>query len=167
MTTRHIVLAIAGLFLALLFTLGTIHAASHGTKADNLEITGAWARATPPRAKNGGAFLTVTNHGMVADKLVAASTEMAKKTELHNHINDNGIMRMRHVPHVEVPAHGQAVLKPGSYHVMMMGLKGPLREGEMLMVKLTFKKAGTVMVHMPIMKGTAMPKGVKMQHKHN
>ena len=69
---------------------------------------------------------------------------------------------MRQVPHIDVPMHGQAVLKPGSYHVMMMGVKAPLVDGSSIMVKLTFEKAGDVMVHMPVKKaGGAMKKMMK------
>ena len=165
--TVRIPLLLAGL-LSLFILPFTADADSHGTKAGNLEITGAWARATPPGAKNGGAFLTVQNHGMQDDKLVSAAGDMAKKVELHNHINDNGVMRMREVPFIDVPKHGQAVLKPGSYHVMMLGLKAPLKEGASIMVKLTFEKAGDVMVHMPIMKGSGKAmKGMKHGHDMN
>ncbi|MBT6095162.1 MAG: copper chaperone PCu(A)C [Rhodospirillaceae bacterium] len=158
----RIPLLFAGLLSLFILPFNGAIADSHGMMVGKLEITGAWARATPPSAKNGGAFLTVSNHGATADKLISASTDAAKKTELHNHINDNGVMRMRQVPHIDVPMHGQAVLKPGSYHVMMMGVKAPLVDGSSIMVKLTFEKAGDVMVHMPVKKaGGAMKKMMK------
>ncbi len=164
--TLRIPLLIAGLLSLFILPFHAAIAGSHGIKVGELEITGAWARATPPGSKNGGAFLTVTNRGMAADKLIAASTSASKKTELHNHINDNGVMRMRQVPHIDVPMHGAAVLKPGSYHVMMMGLKAPLADGSSIMVKLTFEKAGDVMVHMPVKKGNAGMMKKKMKHSH-
>jgi len=83
--------------------------------AADLEITGAWARATPPGAKNGGAYLTVVNHGP-ADKLVAAGGTVAARIELHSHTMEGGVMKMRQVPFIDVPMHGQAVLKPGGIH---------------------------------------------------
>ncbi len=167
MKTLRFPLPLAGLItlFALLILAGPAPAADM-TKVGELEISGAWARATPPGSKNGGAFLTVANHGMAADKLVSAASDVANRVELHNHINDNGVMRMRQVPFIPVPMHGKAELKPGSYHVMFMGLKAPLKEGSMVMVKLTFEKAGDVMVHMPVLKGMGkMKPGQMMNHK--
>jgi len=168
MQTLRTPLPLAGLFtLFALLILAQPAPAADTIKQGALEISGAWARATPPGSKNGGAFLTVTNAGGGDDKLMAAASDVANRVELHNHINDNGVMRMRQVPFIPVPKGGKAELKPGSYHVMFMGLKAPLKEGGMVMVKLTFEKAGEVMVHMPVLKGMGkMKPGMMMNHKH-
>ena len=159
---------LGGLFFFILNEPAPCLAASDRTVVGKLEITQAWARATPPSAKNGVAFMVISNHGMSADKLTALNSKASGKTELHSHINENGIMRMRRIKHIHIPGHGQAILKPGSYHVMFIGLKTPFKEGDTVMVKLRFEKAGEILLHMPIKKGGAMAKGdVKIKHKHN
>ena len=168
MIISRILAVFGGLLLVILSEHALCQAASHGTMVGKLEITQAWARATPPGAKNGVAFMIISNHGMSADKLTALNSKASDKTELHNHTNENGIMRMRRVPHIHIPRHSQAVLKPGSYHVMFIGLKTPFKEGDTVMVKLRFEKAGEKLLHMPIKKGGAMANGdVKIKHKHN
>jgi copper(I)-binding protein len=108
-----------------------------------LQIEKPWARATVPGAKVGGGYMTIRNAG-AADKLVSASSPVAARVELHVHINDNGVMKMREVPGYDVPAKGSFELKPGGAHLMFMDLKRPLKEGEKLPVKLKFEKAGEV-----------------------
>jgi copper(I)-binding protein len=108
-----------------------------------LQIEKPWARATVPGAKVGGGYMTIRNAG-AADKLVSASSPVAARVEMHVHINDNGVMKMREVPGYDVPAKGSFELKPGGAHLMFMDLKRPLKEGEKLPVKLKFEKAGEV-----------------------
>jgi periplasmic copper chaperone A len=164
--TSRISLLSAGLLSLFILAPNAANAASHGVNVGNLEITNAWVRAAPPNARNGGGYLTITNHGMVGDKLLSATSNVSPKTELHTHINDNGVMRMRQVPHVVVPMRGQAVFKPGGLHIMFMGLKTPLKVGGTVMLKLRFEKAGEVMVHAPIKKGPDMK--MKMpNHSHD
>jgi copper(I)-binding protein len=119
-------------------------------KAGDVTVVDPWARATAGKPRNGGTFVTLKG-GRLGDRLIGASTEVARKAELHNHINDNGVMRMRHVEQVEVPAGGMAMLQPGGLHIMMMGLKKPLIEGESFPLTLHFKKAGEVTVDVMIM----------------
>lgn len=154
---------LAGLILAASLNVSAALAGSHVAKVGNLEISDAWIRATPPGVKNGGGYLTVTNHGMAADKLVSASADISKTVELHNHIMDEGVMRMRQVPHIEVPMHASVSLKPGGYHVMFMGLKNQLKEGDMVMLTLHFAEAGDVMVHAPVKRGRG---GMMKKHQH-
>ena len=168
MTISHVLAVFGGLFLVILTEPTPCRAAPDGTMVGKLEITEAWARATPPGAKNGVAFMVISNHGMSADTLTALTSKASDKTELHNHTNENGIMRMRRVPHIRIPRHSQAVLKPGSYHIMFMGLKTAFKEGDMVMVKLRFEKAGEILLHVPIKRGGAKTKGdKKIKHKHN
>tara|TARA_B100000686_G_scaffold338970_1_gene412284 strand:+ start:402 stop:890 length:489 start_codon:yes stop_codon:yes gene_type:complete len=149
------------IFIAL-FSPVVCHTASHGTTVGKLEITQAWIRATPPNAKNAGAFMIISNHGTAADRLVAVSSEIANKTELHNHINDEGVMRMREVSHIVIPAHSSTELKPGSYHIMFKGLTKAIKEGDMVMINLKFENAGITTLHTPIKKYKSGSK-----HKHN
>ncbi|QJE72025.1 copper chaperone PCu(A)C [Aerophototrophica crusticola] len=114
----------------------------------DVTATEAWARATTSQARNGGAFLTLSNPGTAPDRLVAAAApDVAEKVELHTHLMEGGVARMRPVEGgIEVPAGGSVVLKPGGYHVMLMGLKRPLKPGESFPLALTLEKAGTLPV---------------------
>jgi copper(I)-binding protein len=108
-----------------------------------VRVDHAWARATTSAAQAGGIFLTVTDTG-APDRLVGASTPVAATAELHETVNDNGVMRMRPVPGLPLEAGKPVVLKPGSYHLMLMGLKQQLKPGDTFPVTLTFEKAPPV-----------------------
>jgi copper(I)-binding protein len=109
-----------------------------------IQIEKPWVRATAPGAKVAGGYMVIRNAGAAGDKLVSASSPAAAKVELHVHINDNGVMKMREVPGYDVPGKGAFELKPGGAHLMFMDLKRPFKEGEKLPVKLKFEKAGEV-----------------------
>ena len=109
-----------------------------------IQVEKPWARATAPGAKVAGGYMVIRNAGAAGDKLVSASSSAAAKVELHVHINDNGVMKMREVPGYDVPAKGAFELKPGGAHLMFMDIKRPFKEGEKLPVKLKFEKAGEV-----------------------
>ncbi|MBC8445263.1 MAG: copper chaperone PCu(A)C [Rhodospirillaceae bacterium] len=149
-------------FLALfLMSLTTSHAADSDTIGD-ITVSEAWSRASTGVKRPGGSFVTITNTGSAADRLVAAETPAAARTELHNHIMEDGMMKMRQVMGIDVPGGGVTMLKPGSFHVMMFDLTNLLKEGDMFPLTLTFEKAGkaTVMVHV----GKA---GGMMSHDHS
>lgn len=115
------------------------------TKHGDLEISQPWTRATPPRAPTGGGYVTITNTGSEPDRLVAASTDIAGMTEIHEMSMDGGVMKMRPVGEGITIAPGETVvLGPGGLHIMMMKLKGPITKGESVPVTLTFEKAGDV-----------------------
>ncbi len=106
-----------------------------------------WARATPPGAKVAGAFAVIANHGSTPDRLVSATAEIAGRVEIHEMAVTDGVMTMRPLPDgLPIPADGSVELKPGSYHLMLMDLAGPLKDGEHVAGTLTFEKAGTVPV---------------------
>jgi periplasmic copper chaperone A len=109
-----------------------------------LVIEGAWAResVTP----TGAAYRTVRNEGDQDDRLIGIATDVADKAELHSSVMQDGVMRMRPAEAVEVPAHGEAVLEPGGLHVMLIGLKAPLKEGGSFVLTLAFERAGEVEV---------------------
>lgn len=111
----------------------------------NVTVSQAWARSTPGGARNGAAFLQVTAKGS-PDKLVGAKSDVAEQVELHNHIHEDGVMRMRRVDAIDVPAGQSVTLEPGGYHLMLMNLKRPLKVGESLDLTLIFEKAGEVAV---------------------
>jgi copper(I)-binding protein len=124
----------------------------NNAKAGELEISNAFARASAGPARNGAVFLTVKNHAKQADILLSATTDVAKIAQLHGHTMKNGMMYMAQAEGgITVPSGGMAQLKPGGHHVMLMGLKAPLKKGEKITVTLTFKKAGEMMVNVPIL----------------
>jgi periplasmic copper chaperone A len=147
-----------GLVATNLVGMATAHAAE--VKFGSLMISDAWARGTP---RSGGAFLTIHNMG-AADELIDVRADLAKKVQLHRTVSEGGIMKMKHVSGVPVPDHGMATLKPGSYHVMMMGLNKPMKPGQSFPLTLVFKHAGEVTIQVDIMKMGATG-GHKMDHK--
>lgn len=154
--------------LSALAVLAALSLPAHAepVKAGAMEIESAFARASPKVARAGAGFMTLRNTGTEADRLIAASSEVSAVTELHTHINDNGVMRMRQVEAIDIPAGGTVELKPGGLHVMFMNLHGPLMEGTEFPVILRFERAGEVTVTIPV-KGVAamgaMP-GHRMGH---
>jgi hypothetical protein len=123
-----------------------------------------WVRATAPGAKAGGGYLTIRNPGAAADRLVGASSPMAARVELHVHIKEGEIMKMREVRAFDVPANGSFELKPGGAHLMFVEIKRPFKEGERVPVKLKFEKAGELGAefHVGRLGGTTAP----TDHKH-
>jgi periplasmic copper chaperone A len=110
-----------------------------------------WARATPAGAMTGAVYMTLTNKAKDADRLTAASSDVAAKVQIHEMAVVNGIMKMRQLVNgLAIPAGGSVTLKPGSYHVMLIGLKKQLVAGQTLPLTLTFAKAGNVSITVPI-----------------
>lgn len=124
--------------------------------AAELEISGAFLRASPKVANTGAGFLTIKNPGTEADTLVAAEANVSKSVELHTHVRDGDVMRMRKVESITVPAGGSAELKPGGDHIMFIDLDKPLAEGQTVPVTLVFAKAGKKLVQMPVLGVGAM-----------
>lgn len=101
-----------------------------------------WVRATPGVAKVTAGYAVIVNSGPAADQLVAVGTPSAEMTELHQSRGEGGMMAMQAVPVLEIPANGRVELKPGDYHLMIMGLARPLKVGETIELEFTFKSAG-------------------------
>lgn len=126
--------------------------------ANDVTASKPWSRAMPISAPNGAVYFELANKGKVADKLVSASSPRAQKAELHTHVDDNGVMRMRAVAGgIAVPAGSTVKFAPGGLHVMLMGLKTPFKTGEKYPLTLNFEKAGPVKVEVVVVDG--MPKG--------
>lgn len=138
--------------LAAAFVLVSAQAVlAHEYKAGSLEIVHPWARATPPGAAVGGGYTTIQNEGDEADRLVAASAEIAGRTEIHEMKVQDGVMKMSPLADgIVIPAHESVKLAPGGLHIMFMQLKGPLKQGERIPGTLTFEKAGTVKVEFAV-----------------
>ena len=101
-------------------------------------------------AGNGAMYVTISNHGSEADALLSASTDIATTVELHETIEQGGKMVMRPLLKFDVPARGKLEMKPGSYHIMLLGLKQDLKLGDTVKVGLTFEKAGQMAVEAPV-----------------
>jgi copper(I)-binding protein len=93
-----------------------------------------------------GAYLTIKNTGSTPDKLLKAQGDVAASVELHTMTETNGVMEMRPVDSIEIPANGEVQLKPGGFHVMLIGLKKDLKAGDTVPLTLQFEKAGTIQV---------------------
>lgn len=130
-------------------------------------IHDAWVRGTVAQQKASGAFMHITSAG--GGKLVSASSPVASVVEIHEMVMDGNVMKMRAVAGLELPAGKTVELKPGGYHVMLMDLKRPLREGESVPVTLTFEdRAGRkqiVEVSASVKALTAVPAS-DAAHKH-
>ncbi len=116
-------------------------------KAGPIEIDHPWSRATPKGAKTGAGYVSIKNAGSTADRLVGGSFADAGKVEIHQATMDQGVMKMRPVAGgVEIKPGERVELKPDGLHLMFIGLKQPLKNGEQVVGTLEFEKAGTVPV---------------------
>ena len=123
---------------ALLLTALTTSLPLAAQTAAPLHIDAPYVRLAPPQAQATGAFMQIRNTSDAERKLVKAESPVAKTVELHTHVNEGGMMKMRAVPFIAIKAGGQTELKPGSYHVMLIGLTQPLKDGDPVAITLTF-----------------------------
>ena len=142
-------------------------------RAGDLLISQTWSRATPGGAKIGAGYLTIENKGGAPDRLVAVSGQVAGKIEIHEMAVNNGVMTMRPVEQGLTIEPGKTVtLAPGGYHLMMMDLKSPLKQGDKVPLTLEFEKAGKVAVTLDVQAvGAKGPSGdgggMMKQHDHS
>lgn len=148
--------------IAALAVLWTGAAGAHDYKLGTLEIGHPWARATPPTAPAGGGYMTITNKGTDPDRLVSVKSPAAGMVQVHEMKMEGNVMRMRELEGgLAIPPGSTVALAPGGLHLMMMGLKVPLKQGERVLVTLVFEKAGTIDVELAV---TAM--GATPTHDH-
>jgi len=150
--------------------LEAVQAEAVEVTAGNLTISAPWARATPKGAQVGAGYFTVTNKGSVPDRLLGGASEVSEHFEIHEMKMDNGIMRMREMAQgLEIKPGETVAFKPGGGHVMFVGLKGPLTQGQQLKATLSFEKAGKVDVSFTVQGMGAQSGGgpdTKMRHGH-
>ena len=140
----------------LVFAAGLVVASAALAQNNQLEVSNAWARATPGKAETGAAYLTIQSP--TADRLLSVSSPVAKKAELHTMSMEGMVMKMRPLAGPDIPAGQPVTLKPGGEHIMLEHLDAPLREGQSFPLTLTFEKAGTRTVTVAIEKpGAAGP----------
>jgi len=131
------------------FALVAFAAHAHEFKAGAITVGHPYARATAAGQPTGGGFMKLINGGG-NDKLLSVSADVSKAVELHEMKMEGDVMKMRQVDGIELQAGKTVELKPGSYHVMFIGLKAPLKAGDSFPVKLKFEKAGEVTVDVKV-----------------
>jgi len=134
-----------------------------------IEVAKAWSRATPAAAPVGVGYLALTNRGAEADRLIGGTTEVAARIEVHEMSMDNGVMKMRELPDGLEVKPGQTVeMKPGGHHLMLVGLKRGLKEGERFKVQLVFARSGKAEVEFVVqgMGASMAPTAGQMHHHH-
>jgi len=156
---------IASVCFALSISITALADDTSMAEAGDIMIHDSWARASIGKAPNSAAYMILMTHGTEADKLIGVATPAAERAELHTHVLENDIAKMRPIEAIEIAPGEPAVMEPGSLHVMLMGLKGPLEEGSKLPLTLTFEHAGEVTVDVPIV-GIRGPSKESESSKH-
>lgn len=150
--------------LSLLIGLLAFSVPAFAADASNIKVEDAWAWASPPTVTNAAAYMTLVNTGKETDRLVGASGEVAGIVELHTHLMEGGMMKMRPLEAIEVSPGEATVLRPGGLHIMLIGLKKPLAAGETFPLRLHFEKAGEIGVEVTVHKMDHQGGG---EHKHH
>ncbi|UIP30655.1 copper chaperone PCu(A)C [Photobacterium sp. TLY01] len=151
------------LLAASVFTSGL--ATAHEFESGKLHIDHPWSKEVPPMSSVAAAFFSVDNHGDQADVLLRAESPIAEKVELHEHAHENGMMKMRKVDDIQIPAGETQLLKPGGYHIMMFNLTSVPKLGDSFPLTLYFQHAGQVDVQVKVEKADYMMQtGQDMDH---
>ncbi len=156
---------LGGLLAAMLLVVSVAAGCSSGS-GSSIKVTDPWARASSAMAAAGAAYMTIENTGSAADALIGAASPAAKTVEVHETVamesaapsddmgspmpsasgDTSGMMGMRPIARLEIPAGGSVELKPGSYHIMLIDLNQELKAGDKIEITLKFEKAGEVKV---------------------
>lgn len=152
---------ISVLALALFVSGGALAAA-----ADDVGVQDPYVRLAPPGAPATAAFMVLKNQGGKDVKLVKADNPASKATEIHNHFNDGGVMRMRQVPSVDIKAKDEVALKPGGLHIMLIDLKAPLKEGDVVPITLGFDDGSSKKIEAKVVKPGAEAMAAEHMHHH-
>ena len=124
-----------------------------------------WSRPAPPVAVNGAAYVSFHNMGPEQDKLIGARSDIADRVEIHDHIMENGLMKMHHIEDGLTLNSGEKVeLEPGGKHLMLLGLNKPLVEGESFQIILQFENAGEKSIEVKIQEKPAAAKEHGQDH---
>jgi copper(I)-binding protein len=132
----------------LLLSASTALAQHDGSGA--VHVMSAWSRALPPVSENGAVYLTLKNYAEVPDRLLGASTPVARQVEFHTHAMEAGMMTMRRVETIVLDPGEYVRFEPGGKHLMLIGLKQPLKEGEQIPLTLEFENASPLEVTVTI-----------------
>ena len=151
--------------ISLLLASLTFSAGALAASADNVTVHEPYVRLAPPNAPATGAFMVIKNNGDKDVKVLKADNPASKVTELHTHLNEGGVMKMRQVAAIDIKAKSEAVLQPGGLHVMLINMNAPLKEGDSVPITLTFDDGSSKKVDAKVVRPVAagMP---MMDHKH-
>jgi copper(I)-binding protein len=145
---RNLALEIA---LAAALTVAAILSLAASAHANDIVVMGAYARASAsPAAKAGAVYFAILNHGAEPDRIVGVSADVASGAMIHENAVNNGVATMRPVESLDIKPGTQVSLKPGGSHVMLMGLKKPLKQGQHFTLTLKLERAGDVAVDVPV-----------------
>lgn len=127
--------------------------ASFSTQAavtDQISISNGFVREVPPNQTISAAFMTLQNDDMNDHQVVSATSSVAKQVELHTHTQESGMMKMRQIPAINIPAGADAALKPGGLHIMLFNVTTPLIEGNMVPLTLKFEDGSEKTLNLPV-----------------
>lgn len=134
--------------------------------SEQTTIEESWVRAIPPTSSNTAAYMKISNHRNESITLASAHTNAAKMTQFHLSAMVNGVMKMQEQKQgIEIPANSTLELKPGSYHIMIMGLKEQLRLGSALRIDLNFSDDSTITLNVPVMAADSAAHSHSMDNK--
>ncbi len=123
---------------------------AHEYEVGQIHIDHPWSREAPPNSPVIGGFLQLNNHGDIEDSLIAAESPISGRIELHNHIMEDGVMKMVKVDEILVPENSTVALEPGSFHLMVFNPTQVLHKGDRFPMTLIFKHAGKIEVEMAV-----------------
>ncbi|MCW9014541.1 MAG: copper chaperone PCu(A)C [Gammaproteobacteria bacterium] len=149
MAIKNIMHAVTSM-LMLLFMLPGI--ANATTASDSISISNPYARAVPPGQPNSAVFMQLTNTSKTSQAIVNATSNASKIVELHTHTHENGMMKMRRIEKIDIPATGNTILKPGGLHIMLIQLHKDLKPGQNISVTLEFQDGSKTTVQAPVRK---------------
>jgi copper(I)-binding protein len=163
MTLRSFIQLARSSFVAIALTICTTHAFAHEYTLGSIRIIHPWARATPPGAPTGGAYLALENKGP-DDRLISASTQVSESVEMHSMSMQGNVMQMQKLDKgIALPAGKTVTFAPGVLHIMLINLKAPLKEGQSFPMHLKFEKAGEINVDVKV---GSLTEGTGGEHMH-
>ncbi len=136
------------------------------TALADVVVTAAQVRLAPPGSANSAAFMTLHNQGASDRRLVGASSPLVSRVELHTHYNDDGVLRMRALTGIEIKAGSQVTLKSGADHLMLIGLRGALTEGQTVSITLNFDDDSQQVIAAPVRRFHPEPESTS-RHPHH
>jgi len=150
----------------LLLALFSLPATAHHYDAGDLHIGHPWSRETPPNAPTAAVYLTIDNQGKQADRLLSAETPAAARVELHEHVHQDGLMKMQAVAEVAIPAGEKVQFAPGGLHLMLFSPTKHYQDGERFPLTLNFAYAGKVEVEVLVQKNAPSKEHEHEHHGH-
>ena len=129
-------------------------------KVGNLVISDAWARPSPGQPRNGAVFMTIANVGGAVDRLLAASSPVAANTLLHKSSVMSGLLKMAWVGEIGLEPGIELTMSDDGFHIMLVALEEPLRNGQTIALSLTFEEAGKVELGVTVMKDRKSSKSI-------